>query len=362
MKLKILFIVDDFSGGAGNVIQILANAFALRKNDVNVLLLNHHTDYNRLDDKVDVIKTTITNQNSNSKIVWLTQTIASLNKLIVGIEPDVVISFLDNNNTIVGLSLMFNDIPLIVSERSNPVIIKPNFAWRILRIPAYLRANAVIVQCSNFINFNRLFSKKTSVIPNPIMRPKFRQNRDFHNDNIKIVSIGRLAKVKQFNLMIHAFAKINKKIPNTELYIYGDGDERPSLEKLIHQLSLQNKVFLPGRTTEVYDVLHNNDIYLMTSKQEGFPNALCEAMVAGLPVVAFECHEGLRDIVDHGQNGFLVPPDDIDNMAKCTGLLIQDANLRQVFSKNARVISEKFSIEKVLNTWETMIQEVMVSK
>lgn len=353
--MKILFVVDDFAGGAGNVIQILANEFSNRGNDVSVLLLNYHTHSNRLDKKIYVIKKFIIEQKVRNKLHWLIQTIKEIKKVITQISPNVVISFLDNNNTLVGLSLMFEDVPLIVSERSNPIKIKPKLLWRLLRIPAYLRANEIIVQCSNFINFNRLFTKKTSVIPNPIMNPNI--NKEYYHDRsiIRIVSVGRLAKIKQFDLMIMAFYKINKKLPNTELYIYGEGPERDNLEELIKQLSLQKNVFLPGKTNKVYDVLNDSDIYLMSSKQEGFPNALCEAMASGLPVVAFECHEGLRDIIDDGNNGFLVPPDNIDKMIEYTCLLIEDINLRHNFSKKAVEITNKFSISNVLNTWEEAI-------
>jgi len=360
--MKILFVVDDFSGGAGNVVQILANEFSYRGNEVIVLLLNYHTQNNHLDKKINIIKRSITSQNASNKIIWLAQTINELRELITRVNSDVIISFLDNNNTLVGLSLMLKDIPLIVSERSNPIVIKPKLLWRLLRIPAYLRANAVIVQCSNFINFNRLFFKKTGVIPNPIINPNIGKKPNHNDGIIRLVSVGRLAMIKHFSLMIEVFERLNKQFPNTELYIYGEGTERDNLEKLIERLSLQNKVFLPGRTNEVYNVLNDSDIYLMTSKQEGFPNALSEAMATGLPVVAFECHEGLRDIVDNGENGFLVPPGDIDNMAKYIGLLIQDTNLRHTFSKNARAISEKFSVANVLNMWEETINRVVVGK
>lgn len=361
--MKILFVVDDFSGGAGNVVQILANGLLNRGNEITVLLLNYHTQNNRLNKEIKVIKNNITYLRASNKIVWLMQTIKELKKLIVGLNPDVVISFLDNNNTLVGLTLMFENTPLIVSERSNPIEIKPKLYWRVLRIPAYLRANAVIVQCSNFVNFNRLFSGKTSVIPNPVIEPRVKK-KDVLNDKdmIKIVSVGRLAKIKQFDLMIKGFAKINRQFPNTGLCIYGEGQERDKLENLIKQLSMQDSIFLPGRTNNVYDVLNNSDIYLMTSEQEGFPNALCEAMAVGLPVVAFECHEGLRDIVDNGKNGFLVPPGDIDDFVKHIETLIKDADLRYTLSENAKTVSEKFSVGTILDRWEETIHRIRGGK
>jgi len=356
--MKILFVVDDFSGGAGNVIQILANEFSRRTYEVAVLLLNHHTDRNRLNKKVVVIKKNISSETSRNRVIWLMQTIKEVKGIIIGLEPNVVISFIDNNNALVGLSLMFADIPLIVSERTNPIMNKTTGIWRLIKVPAYFRADAIIVQCSNFVDFNRFFSRKTSVIPNPILKPTLIKNHLSKGEKIKIISVGRLSKIKQFDLMIKAFANLHEQFPDMELHIYGEGKERNSLEKLIKDLSLENEVFLPGKTDEVYAVLRSSDLYLMTSKQEGFPNALSEAMAVGLPVVVFECHEGLQDIIDHGRNGFLVPPNNIDELIKYTRLLLNNKDLRLDFSENAKELSDKFSVVKVMTMWEDMVIKV----
>jgi len=357
--MKILFIVDDFGGGAGNVIQILANEFVRRGYDVKVLLLNYHTENNRLNEKVSVIRHTISSKNVKNKLIWLKNTTKELRQIIIKSNPDVVISFLDNNNTLTGLSLMFDKIPLIVSERSNPIVIKPKGFWRILRIPAYLRADAVTVQCSNFVRFNRLFSRKTLVTPNPIVKPTLEKVMpQVNSDEVRLISCGRLAPIKRFDLMIRAFYKINKNFPNTKLYIYGEGSERGVLEKLIQDLSLNDKVILAGRTDDIYSVLNNSDIYVMTSEQEGFPNALSEAMAVGLSSVAFECHEGLRDLIDDGKNGFLVPPGDIGLMAERVCYLIENINLRNTFSVKSKEVSRKFSVGSVCDLWEELIIDV----
>lgn len=358
--MKILFVVDDFGGGAGNVIQILANEFSHRENDVIVLLLNYHTQNNHLNETISVIIHGISSKNESNKVVWFKNTIMGLRKLIVQLNPDVVISFIDNNNTLTGFSLMFEKIPLIVSERSNPNVIKPMGVWWLLRIPAYLRANAVTVQCSNFVKFNRLFSRKTYVTPNPIIAPAIQKKiKKASCDEIRIVSCGRLARIKRFDLMIRAFNIIHKQFPNSVLYIYGEGSERVNLEKLIAELSLTDSVVLAGRTDDVYTVLQNSDIYLMTSDQEGFPNALSEAMAIGLPSIAFECHEGLRDLIDDGINAYLVPSKNIELMAERVITLIKDKRLRCTFSENAKLVSEKFSVSGVGDIWEELIKKAI---
>lgn len=353
--MRILFIVDDYSGGAGNVVQLLANQFICRNNEVDVILLNHHTINNKLNERVNVIEKVLTKDDSVNKIRWLFRAVNEINQEIRLLKPQVVISFLTNNNILVGLAMMFINTPLIVSERSNPIVIKPNMFWRLLRVFAYSRANTVVVQCSNFANFNKLFSKKTQVVPNPIIRPEVSVNNKEKRKVVRLTSVGRLAKIKQYDVMIKAFKLINEEWPNSELYIYGEGSERKNLEKLIFDLELENTVFLLGKTEEVYRALGNSDIYLMTSLQEGFPNALGEAMAIGLPVVAFECHEGLRDIIDNGINGILVTPGNIKEIVDQVSLLIEKKELREEYSKQAIKITEKYSLEKVVNMWEEIL-------
>lgn len=353
--MRILFIVDDYSGGAGNVVQLLANQLINRNNQVDVMLLNHHSNNNKLSEFVNVVEKELTENKSKNKFCWLFTTVFEIKREINLLNPQVVISFLTNNNILTAFAMMFMKVPLIVSERSNPMVIKPSFIWRILRFPAYSRANVVTVQCSNFVNFDKIFLKKTKVVPNPIMKPEIIISSNKKKENYRIISVGRLAKVKQYDALIKVFKIINSKVPNTELYIYGEGSERNKLTKLISDLDLESKVFLPGKTKEVYKELRTSDIYLMTSLQEGFPNALGEAMAIGLPVVAFECHEGLRDIVSHGTNGFLVQPNDIVEMANKTILLLENEDFRKEVSKEAVKIADKFSMKKIIDIWDKII-------
>lgn len=356
--MRILFIVDDYSGGAGNVVKLLANQLINRNNQVYVMLLNHHTNNNNLSKLVNVVEKNLTENKAKNKICWIFSTVSEIKREINLLKPQVVISFLTNNNILTAFAMMFMKTPLIVSERSNPMVIRPSLIWRILRIPAYSRANVVIVQCSNFVNFNKIFLKKTKVVPNPIIRPEISVNNN-KKDIHRIISVGRLAKVKQHDAMIKAFKRINDKVSNSELYIYGEGSERDNLEKLISDLDLESKVFLPGKTNEVYEKLRDSDVYLMTSLQEGFPNALGEAMAVGLPVVAFECHEGLRDIVSSGENGYLVQPGDIVEMADRAILLLENEEVKKQISKEAIKIVEKFSIEKIIDIWNEIIDRNM---
>lgn len=351
MQKTILFFVDDYGGGAGNVVQILANEFHKLGEKPVLAILNPHTNKYKLDEGIRTIEYTMSRNASRNKLKFLWRNLSTVRTIVKDVNPDVIVSFLDNINTNVCLSLFFTKrIPIIVSERSNPIAIKPYGLYRHLRPLAYRRANIITVQCEYFKSFMPELRHKMVVTPNPIIKPAITKSSYLIGNKVKLVSCARLSPIKQLDKMITAFNLIHQQMPNSQLTIFGEGSERQKLESLIDQLALRDSVFLPGATKNVYNELANSDIYLMTSKQEGFPNALCEAMAVGLPVVAFECHPGLRDIVKDG-NGILCIPDCIEDMVEKVIMLLNDINVRREMGLKAIKISDTYSIDRISKLW-----------
>ena len=274
-------------------------------------------------------------------------------------KPDVIVSFLDNINTLTCFAAWNSDIPIIVSERTNTLTNRLKFPWEILRKMAYRRANKVIVQCSIFADFyNGYFKNKTEVIPNPIVNPKARHvvknNGSFH-----MVSAGRLATKKNYEWLINTFTEIIKRVPDARLTIYGRGGKESVLKALIETIGLESSVTLAGYTTDVHEKLAQSDLYVNTSLQEGFPNSLCEAMAVALPVVAFKSHEGLADIVTNGQNGFLVEVHNQEAFVEKVVQLSQDRELREKIGSEAQQLAERYSEQNIYDLWEESIHNVM---
>ena len=159
--------------------------------------------------------------------------------------------------------------------------------------------------------------------------------------------------------MVEAFDVLYKRGVACVLVIYGEGVERAALEQMVAERRLQGAVMLPGAVKNVHQVLAQSDVYLMTSQQEGFPNALCEAMAVGLPSVSFACHEGLRDIVQDGDNGFLVAPDDVAAMADRMEQLANDATLRERMGRAAGRIAERYNLERTYEQWHAIIARLV---
>ncbi len=363
-KMKLLFVVDSFRGGAGNVIQILAREFTNRGYRCTVLLTNGK----RADPKYDLSGIEIIEHKFDDYVVAsnpidrIMKYKREMKKLFHEIKPDAIVSFLTTNNV---LSCMANDmdIPLVVSERIDPAKAETKLHWRILRRLYYGKAKSIVVQCSNFASFcGGQFMKTTKVIPNPILNPNVCYQIDEHKNKIVFVSIGRIAEQKNFPWMCDQMKRIHECVPNSELRIYGNGDQLDNLRKYIEDNNMERYIKLMGYTDEPYSELVKADIFLMTSDYEGFPNALSEAMAVGLPSVTRLCHEGIRELVEDGVNGFVTEMNATDEFVEIAVQLAKNIDLRKGVSKEAKKVSELYSIENVTTQWERALKNVTVMK
>lgn len=356
--MKITLIVDDYHGGAGNIVQLLAKELN-KNNDISIILTNKNSEpryeldnIKVYDEKINILK--------GNRILGLYKSIKNLRKRLLLLKTELVISFLDNNNTLACLALWNRkNIPIIVSERSNPLKIFPKFTWNLLRRIAYKRANMVTVQFEAFKYFDKKrFLHKCEVIPNIVEKPNYLK-KEWSSKKIKFVTFSRLAQIKRIDLMIQMFIKlVSKNQQDIELHIWGEGPERKKLNDLIVINHMENRIFLHGYSKNVHQELLKYDVYLMTSLQEGFPNSLCEAMAVGLPSISFRCHEGISELVENGRSGFSVQDGNEEEFINKMEVLINEEEKRKIMGKNAQKISKKFSKEKVLKQWEEYIKQV----
>jgi glycosyltransferase involved in cell wall biosynthesis len=130
-----------------------------------------------------------------------------------------------------------------------------------------------------------------------------------------IIGVGRLDSQKDFPTLIHAFDRVRRRRP-ARLVILGEGAERPALERLVDQLGLRDFVGLPGFVLNPYAYMARASVFVLSSRHEGFPNVLLEALACGTPVVSTDCPSGPREILDSGRYGPLVPVGDVEALAK----------------------------------------------
>ena len=175
----------------------------------------------------------------------------------------------------------------------------------------------------------------------------------------RLVSVGRLSKEKGFIDLLKVYKKVLKTNPDWVLDIIGDGVERKSLEEYISKNNLDGKVTLHGFQGKDYidKVLHKSSIYVMTSFTESLRIVLIEAMSHGIPCIAFSSAEGAREIINSGENGYLIKNRNHSAMIKKINDLINDYDERVRLGKSARRGIKKFTSGVVKEEWITLIEE-----
>jgi glycosyltransferase involved in cell wall biosynthesis len=159
-----------------------------------------------------------------------------------------------------------------------------------------------------------------------------------------LISLGRLTPQKGYDLLLEAFARIAPR--DWHLEIHGEGPLR---------FKTQPRVTFPGFTTDPAATLARADLYVQPSRAEGFPNALCEAMACGLPVIATDCAPGVRAIVRDGIDGLLVRPNSVTALAAALDRLMNDRDERERFGARAKEIVTRFAVDRVMQQWESLL-------
>jgi len=208
-------------------------------------------------------------------------------------------------------------------------------------------------------------ARRVAVIPNAALWPLPRQSPRITPDSLchagrrLLLAVGRLEVQKGFDLLVDAFINLAKRYSDWDLVILGEGPQHAPLQDEVRAAGLEKRVLLPGRVGNVGEWYERADLYVLSSRFEGFPNALAEAMAHGLAAVSFDCETGSRDIIRHGVDGLLVPPGDVAGLTAALAHLMGIATLRRQFAKRAVEVRERFSMERIAGTWEELFEEIM---
>ena len=189
---------------------------------------------------------------------------------------------------------------------------------------------------------------KVCVIPNPLTT--ISQQRSSCQNKI-VVAAGRLSYQKDFASLIRIWSTIHTRYPDWKLEIWGSGGCQEELTTLIHRLNLQGSVFLKGYSPDVISKMADASVFALTSAFEGWGLVIVEAMSVGLPVVAYQCPCGPKDIISDSTDGFLVPVGDEQLFARRLSVLMNDCNLRKQMGDNAIKKSQMYHVEHIAPSW-----------
>jgi glycosyltransferase involved in cell wall biosynthesis len=277
-----------------------------------------------------------------------------LRRLLVSLRPAFVLSFIDKLNVAVLLSLSGTGIPVVATEHLVPWRNPLGPVWERLRATVYPWARAVISPTPEMSAwFKAHYSGTFRTMPYPghhevALGPQ-------EDRSPVIFSAGRLAREKGYDLLLSAFAGVSEKRAGWRLEIAGEGPERGVLTEQIRAFGLQSRVCMPGHVSDIAARMRSAELFVLSSRQEAYPMVLCEAMAAGVAIIASDCPTGPRAMIDDGENGMLVPPDDAAALGSAIIELIDDAPRRRRLGAAALVRAPQLAAAHVMLEWDQLL-------
>lgn len=300
-----------------------------------------------------------------TKIDFWFRFLRTLRLLIREDRPDVLIGMGVTTSILLVLATLRLRRPLLVgSERAYPPATPVPTKWRWLRGPAFRRLDRIVCQTRQTADWYEqslgIERSKLVVIPN-IVDPA-RPNPPAPPAPVAafggrplIACVGRLEPQKGFDLALPIFAAISKLRPDARFLVIGEGSEEADLKAMAGALGLHDRLLFLPRLPTLAGLWPAVSVFLLTSRFEGIPNVLAEAMANGVASVAFDCPTGPSELIDDGRNGFLVPLGDVEGAARRCLELLDDLALGRRLGDAARALSEAYSREAVCQMWNSLV-------
>ncbi len=259
---------------------------------------------------------------------------------------------------------------MIGGERIHPPMERARFNFGLLRWLFYRRLDFIVCQTEAsvewFIRALCIHERKLVVIPNivlPAPDPQQFASSDLPLVNIQgdsplIICVGRLTAQKGLDYALEILASIKRALPAVRMAIAGVGPLENDLRTLARSLGICDEVSFLGRVESLSPLYFRADLMLFTSRYEGFPNALAEAMAHGVPAIAFDCMTGPADLITHGTNGYLVPLGDVAGAARLSIDLLQHGCKRRKLGREARKVAITYSADAIGSKWAALIARV----
>ncbi|GAA3641594.1 glycosyltransferase family 4 protein [Flavivirga jejuensis] len=374
--MNIVFVIDQvyLHGGIERVLSIKANYLAKNKNNqISILTTEQCNKKPCYDfDKEIVFKDLAINYVRGKSYFHPTNLLKSirhlfkLRKAVQQINPDIVVvcshstdtHFIPFINKTIPKVKEFHYSKFIEEKKRNKKGI--TFKKIFFLITDYVESKYDRLVILNPDESKYYKSNNTIVIPNPITF--FPKSVSSLSNNI-IISAGRIAPVKGYDMLIDIWEQTHKNIPNWELHIYGDGDINyiKELQNKIDDANLKKSIILKGATNNIENKLLNASVFAMSSHNECFPLVLLEAQACGLPIISFDCPNGPRNIINK-ENGLLIPVG--DNQLFANKLATLALNKEQLINKglNARKNAYNYSVEKIMSLWTDMFDKVLQNR
>ncbi|MEO1031186.1 MAG: glycosyltransferase family 4 protein [Bacteroidota bacterium] len=359
---KLAFVIGSLSsGGAERVISNLSNELVNRF-DILIITFTKSKPFYPLDERIKVMACRDTNAIPTSMFQSL-----KLNYLLVKNvysifkkeKVDIAIGFITSANIITTIAAKLYKIPCVISERNNPLVEEVPRFWAILRTWVYPMCDALVLQTNGIKNIykKKLKAHKITILPNPLST-ELAEKRNVSVEKEKLIlTVGRLDINKCHEDLIEAYKALN--IKDWKVKIIGDGNRKQELLALIDTYDLSNDIEIISKVKDMDRYYNRASIFVLTSRTEGFPNALLEAMYFGVPSISYNCNFGPSDLINDGIDGFLTPVHDVEALKEKLLVLMTNKELRAKLSLKAKASTERFKSEFVVSKWENLIKDLI---
>lgn len=352
MKRIILITPSMTVGGSQRYISEIANYWSV-KNKVYLINLRSTGIFYKLNSNIEVFNLSHEWDGLVSKISSGVTTGKEIRNIVKKIEPDFVISTFSPTNILTLMSLSGLKYKIFVRDSFGSNFKRKSLEMNFRKI-FYPKASGIIAQNKEIMVdiSHKLKCNNIEVIKNPVREIA---ELNFYEKDQVILTVGELIDRKGHHLLLDSVKHMN--LDNWRIVIVGKGANKNKLEKRIKAEKLGNKIKIIPPTPEIDYYYQKASIFIFPSLIEGLPNALLEAMSAGLPCVSFDCDTGPREIIIDGENGFLVPVENTKILASRVNSLINDSELRQKIGQNAKKAMKDYSVEKIIDELEGFIQK-----
>ena len=351
-------------GGSEHVMCNLADYFVQQGNKVTLVTQYRREDEYPLNPKVKRILSQITEaEMGRNRISNFIRRFQKLRNIWKTEKPDAILVFIGKNNFMALLTAWGLHIPVVVSVRADPNQEYPNRWMRFMARHLFKKAAGVVLQtreCMEF--FPKAVKRKSVILHNPVNEVFFENPYEGEREHT-IVTVGRIDENKNQALLLRAFALIAADYPDYQIILYGKGDQEENLKQLADNLGIADRVIFAGNVSDVADKIKKAGVFVLTSNTEGMPNALIEAMVLGLPVIATDCPcGGPRDLIEDGVNGILTPVGDVDKMKENLQHILNDLQNALHMGQTARESTAIYREKIVYCEWMEYLLKISGQK
>lgn len=275
---------------------------------------------------------------------------------------EATIAFMDRTNILAVVALLGTGMPLLISQRVDPRRHPIGRAWSALRRCSYRLADGLVVQTRAVAReLAAIGPARCAIIPNPLPDWVDAERNVAQRERI-VLGVGRLEPQKGFDLLIDAFATIAPRHEEWSLRIVGTGSEREALMARAASTEVADRITIDPPTVDIAPIYRSAGVFVLASRYEGYPNALCEAMALGCPVIATDCDSGPAEILSPERDGLLVPAADPEALATALDRLLGDDELRRSLGRHATRIRSRLAGGDILRRWNRLLASLIAPR